>query len=271
MPRTGNAGWLERLRLNKLRLDRTLLLRGLVSTRSQAQNYIKLGKVKVNGRIIDKPGFLVAESGSLELTQAERYVSRAALKLASVTLALKLNFRGKVVLDVGSSTGGFTDYALRAGAKKVIAVDVGTKQLHPSLRADKRVELHEKADIRNVRLKTREFRGRKSGPILKSAPEIILVDVSFVSLRMILPHIVTLCKSTTELVVLLKPQFEAGRQQINKGVVKNDTIRRRILKDFEAWAAGHGFLVTAKADSEVAGARGNRERFYLLKVLPRTL
>lgn len=237
--------------MSKLRLDRALLLKGLVSTRSQAQNYIKLGKVKVGSRVIDKAGFLVVESDSLELNQTEQYVSRAALKLASVVSALKLDFKNKVVLDVGSSTGGFTDYALRAGARRVIAVDVGTGQMRPSLRADPRVELHEKTDIRNLQLQN-------------YFPDIILVDVSFISLREILPATPRLAKRGTQIVALLKPQFEAGREQVNKGVVKNDTIRRRILKDFETWAAGHGFLLTAKADSKVAGAKGNRERFYLI-------
>src|SRR5487761_2489922 len=120
----------------KQRLDRLLVQRGLVATRSQAESYIKLGQAKVNGKIIKKPGHMVSDNDKLEVTAEQQYVSRAALKLASVAEALGLDFRDKVVLDVGSSTGGFTDYALRHGAKKVIAVDVGTDQLHPSLRQD---------------------------------------------------------------------------------------------------------------------------------------
>src|SRR5580704_12292529 len=133
----------------KVRLDQSLVGRGLISTRSQAESYIKLGQVTVAGKVITKPGFLVAETDQIELQAGERYVSRAGLKLASVAQALKLNFQSAVVLDVGSSTGGFTDYALQHGAKKVIAVDVGTAQMHPSLRGHPRVELHEKTDIRD--------------------------------------------------------------------------------------------------------------------------
>ena len=128
----------------KQRLDKLMLMRGIVGSRSEAENWIRLGRVLVGGRTASKPGVLVDKSAEIKLTAAERYVSRAGLKLASVAKALDLNFRSKVVLDVGSSTGGFTDYALQHGARKVYAVDVGTDQLHPSLRGDSRIELHEK-------------------------------------------------------------------------------------------------------------------------------
>src|ERR1700744_3575203 len=128
----------------KRRLDQKLVGLGLVATRSQAERYIKLGQVTVNGKAVMKPGLLVGDDEMVKLTASEQYVSRAGLKLASVAEAFRLDFNGKLVLDVGSSTGGFTDYALRHGAKKVIAIDVGTDQLHPSLRTDGRVELHEK-------------------------------------------------------------------------------------------------------------------------------
>ncbi|HET7630054.1 MAG TPA: SAM-dependent methyltransferase, partial [Candidatus Saccharimonadales bacterium] len=127
----------------KQRLDQAMVGRGLVATRSQAESWIRLGRVSVDGRVVKKPGFFVKDDAVIKLTTEEQYVSRAGLKLASVADALGLNFKGKVTLDVGSSTGGFTDYALRHGANKVIAVDVGTDQMHPNLRADNRVELHE--------------------------------------------------------------------------------------------------------------------------------
>jgi 23S rRNA (cytidine1920-2'-O)/16S rRNA (cytidine1409-2'-O)-methyltransferase len=204
----------------------------------------------VNGRPADKAGLLVGQTDTIELTQAEQYVSRAALKLASVAESLGLNFKSKTVLDVGSSTGGFTDYALKHGAAKVIAVDVGTDQLHPSLRGDSRIELHEKTDIRNFT------------PAEK--PDIVVIDVSFISLRQILPAVNKISGKDTQIVAMLKPQFEADVKDVNKGVIKNDSIRRRILKDFEQWVKGH-FIVLDKSDSEVAGSKGNRERFYLLK------
>jgi 23S rRNA (cytidine1920-2'-O)/16S rRNA (cytidine1409-2'-O)-methyltransferase len=130
----------------KGRLDQELVVRGLVSTRSQAESYIRLGRVMVNKKIVTKAGTMVGDADSIKLTSAEQYVSRAGLKLSSVARVLKLDFSSKVVLDVGSSTGGFTDYALQHGAEKVIAVDVGTEQLHPSLRGSDKIELHEKTD-----------------------------------------------------------------------------------------------------------------------------
>jgi len=235
----------------KQRLDQTLVERGLVSTRSQGESWIRLGKVFVDGRVETKPGYLVGEGSKVELKTSEQYVSRAGLKLASVAASFKLNFTDKIVLDVGSSTGGFTDYALQHGAKKVVAVEVGTNQLHPSLIGHPKIELHERTDIRDVHE-------------LSPTPDIVVIDVSFVSLRDILPHIIKLCSKQTEIVAMVKPQFEAINASLkHKGVIKNDRMRRDILKDFEDWAKTY-FVVIEKADSQVAGAKGNLERFYCL-------
>lgn len=232
-----------------VRLDKALVQLGLVTTRSQAESYIRLGRVKVAGRLITKPGYFVHDLSLVELDQPEQFVSRAGLKLASVADKLAVDFRGKLVLDVGSSTGGFTDYALSRGARRVICVDVGTDQLHPKLRRDVRVELHEKTDIRDF---------ATDQPV-----DIILIDVSFISLREVLPHLAELANRQTQVVAMVKPQFETGNRLKNRGVIKNDTERRHILHDFEQWVKRY-FLLRAKADSAVAGARGNRERFYLL-------
>lgn len=229
--------------------------KALVSTRSQAESYIKLGRVRVDGRAVTKPGHMVGPDAKIELDVAEQYVSRAALKLASVAQQFGLDFRGKVVLDVGSSTGGFTDYALRHGAARVIAVEVGRAQLHDSLRGNPKIELHEQTDIRDI----------GSEQLAAGPPDVVLADVSFVSLREILPHVAGLCGSKTRLAVMVKPQFEATGSYKHKGVIKNDAMRRAILKDFEDWSKAHGFVVLDKADSAVSGAKGNRERFYLLK------
>lgn len=183
-----------------------------------------------------------------------KYVSRGGDKLESVARKMAVDFRGKVVLDVGSSTGGFTDYALRRGAKKVIAVDKGTRQMHPKLGADPKVELHEKTDIRDFEL--------------DSTPDIILIDVSFVSLQQVLPHISRLMAHESELIAMVKPQFEARPDQLNKGVVKNERIRRLILTDFETWAKRF-FIIKSKADSLVEGSKGNRERFYKIMLSSR--
>ncbi len=238
------------------RLDVALTKRKLVASRSQAESYIRLGQVKVNDKVATKPGQSVQENDELVVTAAEQYVSRAALKLQSAAEAFKLDFQGKTVLDVGSSTGGFTQYALQHGAKKVVAVDVGTDQLHPSLRSDTRIELHEKTDIRAYTT-TQQF-------------DLIVGDVSFISLREILPHVATLMQKHTLLVAMVKPQFEAGQNELkHKGVIKNDRMRRDILKGFEDWARTR-FAIRAKIDSAVSGTKGNVERFFLLTKLPKT-
>lgn len=235
----------------KQRLDQAMVARRLVTTRSQAESWVRLGKVFVNGKAQTKPGFAVPEDAKIELKASEQYVSRAGLKLASIAEKMALDFKGAVVLDVGSSTGGFTDYALRHGARKVIAVEVGTDQLHPSLRGKEKIELHEQTDIRDV-------------AELSAIPDIVVIDVSFVSLRDILPHVARLVSAKTQIVAMAKPQFEAAASSLkHKGVIKNDRMRRDILKDFEDWAKKH-FVIYHKADSEVAGAKGNLERFYLL-------
>ena len=237
----------------KQRLDHLAVARGVIATRSQAESWIRLGKVTVNGKVVTKPGTFVDDTSTIALTATERYVSRAGLKLASVAGVFRLDFSGKIVLDVGSSTGGFTDYALQHGAELVYAVDVGTEQLHPSLRGHERIELFEKTDIR-------DFTPQKT-------PDVIVMDVSFVSLRQILPHIATIAGKQTQIVAMVKPQFEAARNQITAGgIVKNDSVRRTILRDFEVWAKSM-FVVRAKADSDVHGAHGNKERFYLLNPL----
>lgn len=236
----------------KQRLDQELVGRGLAPTRSQAESNIRLGKVVVNKKIITKAGTMVSPDDIIKLTSKEQYVSRAGLKLSSVAKTLGLNFRGKVILDVGSSTGGFTDYALQHGAEKSICVEVGTNQLHPSLHGHPKIELHEKTDIRDLHE-------------LSVMPDIVVIDVSFISLRDILPSVAKLCGPTTQIVAMVKPQFEAQISgQKHKGVIKNDAIRRKILQDFEYWVKGL-FVIADKSDSEVAGAKGNRERFYLLK------
>ena len=234
----------------KARLDIELAKRGLTQSRSQAENLIRLGQIEVDGRIASKPGQPVGPDSIIKLLASERYVSRAGLRLASVAANFKIDFTDKVVLDIGSSTGGFTDYALQHGASRVIAVDVGTDQLHPSLRSDERIELHEKTDIRDF--------------VTDQTIDIIVGDVSFISLREILPHVAkNLMQPLTQLVAMVKPQFEAGRGQVNKGVIKNDKVRRQILADFEEWSQRY-FVVRDKRDSDVAGQKGNVERFYLM-------
>lgn len=235
----------------KIRLDHLLVEKGLTESRSQAENYIRLGKVIVGGIKQRKPGFFVNKDSDIKILQNTQYVSRAGLKLESVAKILKLDFRNKIVLDVGSSTGGFSDYALQNGARKVIAVDVGTNQLHPKLRLNSKIELYEKTDIRNFKT--------------KDLIDIVVIDVSFISLRDILPSVVNLISKNTQIVAMVKPQFEAGKDNTIRGVVKNNSLRRKIMQDFEKWCKINNLFVVNKRDSEIKGAKGNQERFYILK------
>lgn len=248
--------------MTKERLDVALVKRKLVASRSQAESFIKLGKVMVDGKVATKTGSFVGDDVEIVLTVKNQYVSRAGLKLESVAKLLGLRFFNKTVLDVGSSTGGFTDYAIRNGAQKIYAVDVGTEQLHPSLRQNSKIELHEKTDIRDFYMEIK--------------PDIVLIDVSFISLREILPHIAkNLSGENTQIVAMVKPQFEVlaeinqskhterSRNTLHRGVIKNDSDRRRILRDFEDWSK-QSFVIKSKRDSDIAGAKGNQERFYLL-------
>lgn len=235
------------------RLDQAMAERQLVASRSQAESYIKLGQVTVNGRVITKASTTVSSNDKIAVLAEQQYVSRAALKLASVVEALQIDFHNKIVLDIGSSTGGFTQYALMHGASQVIAVDVGSKQLHPSLRGDPRINLMEQTDFRSL-------------TSLPAQPNLVLADVSFISLREILPTALKLSGKDTQFAIMVKPQFEAGEGSKHKGVIKNDKMRRQILKDFEQWVQSN-FVIQNKADSAVSGAKGNRERFYLLAKL----
>ena len=239
----------------KIRLDQALAQRGLVENRTKAAAMIMAGQVKVGGKLIDKAGYFVGNEEKIEVADLPRYVSRGAEKLASVAGKLKLDFNNKTMLDVGSSTGGFTDYALQHGAKKVYAVDVGTGQLDLKLRSDERVMVMERTDIRSIQK-------------LPEPVHLVTIDVSFISLKLVLPVVKRLSDKNTLIVAMAKPHFEADKitASKNKGVIKNDTIRRQILKDVELFMKDD-FKILDKADSEVRGAKGNLERFYLLKNL----
>lgn len=237
-----------------MRLDNYLVDQGLVSTRSQAENYIKLGKVTVNNNIITKSSHNIAKNTVVKLTSPKKYVSRAGFKLESVADRFKLDFTNKAVLDVGSSTGGFSDYALQHGAAKIIAVDVGTNQMDKHLRLNPKVELHEQTDIRHINN-------------LSTKVDYCLIDVSFISIKLVLQHLRNLVDKDSMIVAMVKPQFEAENpRDKNKGVIKNESIRRSVLKDFERYAVKY-YKIIDKADSKVAGPKGNVERFYLLRLL----
>lgn len=213
-------------------------------------------------------------------------VGRAELKLAEAARAFRYSFRGKVVLDIGSSTGGFTEYALRQGAQRVIAIEKGTRQMKAPLRFDPRVELHEKTDFLEIekmpddKANPPEIGKTLDGEIgsfeLGKAPtknidleavNTVVADVSFVSLREILLKACEILPHEVDYLVMLKPQFEARPEQLNRGVVKNEKMRREIMREFELWLAKQGFTIINKRDNELVGkVKGNRERFYWLKL-----
>lgn len=225
-------------------------------------------------------------------------VGRAELKLAGAAKAFGYDFRGKVVMDIGSSTGGFTEYALRCGAQKVVAIEKGTNQMKAPLRYDKRVELHEKTDFLEIGTPRKEM-SKTAEDVLSTAEDTInksftidsnkkniveqrenqvelvkpvqvdtvLADVSFLSLRKILQHARQVISRRADYLVMLKPQFEARPDQLVKGVVKNERMRREIIQDFERWLGRNGFVILKKRDNELTGKiGGNRERFYWLRV-----
>ncbi len=183
----------------------------------------------------------------------------------------KYDFRGKTALDIGSSTGGFTEFALNAGANHVIAVEKGTNQMKKPLRFDPRIDLREKTDIfkcnRELLGLCDYFETAEKSHKNKTHLDVILADVSFISLRKVLLHAkYNIASLDTDFLVMLKPQFEAKPFELKRGVVKNEAIRRGIVKEFEAWLKTQGFIIVKKRDNDLAGRNGNLERFYLLKL-----
>lgn len=180
-------------------------------------------------------------------------VSRAEYKIENAVKAFNFDFRDKVALDIGSSTGGFTEYACLCGARKVVAVEKGTNQMKAPLRFNPKVELHEKTDI---------FEFSTDEKI-----DIILADVSFVSLKPVLAYAKRkLATRKTEFLVMLKPQFEAKPEQLVKGVIKNEKMRREIIREFEGWLGQNGFIIKGKRDNTLSGKNGNLERFYYMSL-----
>jgi 23S rRNA (cytidine1920-2'-O)/16S rRNA (cytidine1409-2'-O)-methyltransferase len=242
----------------KQRLDLLLVERGLAPTRATAQAMIMAGEISHETTVLMKPGQTVATDLSLQVAVRPRYVSRGGDKLASVAAALKLDFADAIVLDVGASTGGFSDYALQHGATKIFAVDVGTGQLAYSLRQDDRVTVLERTDIRSLKPEQ-----------LNPRPTIAVIDVSFISLTKILPAVAGLIQVGAPIVAMAKPQFESDKPTADRhrGVIRDEPLRLRILQSLQT-EIKKSFTIAGFADSAVHGASGNRERFYLLYANP---
>ncbi len=224
------------------RLDVVLVERGLADSRAQAQALVLAGLVPG----FQKPGQQVADDVELEVERPPRFVSRGGEKLAHALDAFGVDPGGKDCLDLGASTGGFTDCLLQRGAARVVALDVGYGQLHPKLRDDPRVVVLERVNARHLHA-------------LPFPPELITCDVSFISASRVMPPALALAAPGWEALVLVKPQFEAGRADAPKGVVRNPEVHRRVLREFCDAAAGWGARVTGVVDSGHPGPKGNRE------------
>ncbi len=233
----------------RLRADRLLVERGLFESRTRAQDAIRAGLVKADGRTLANPSDRVSQDADIEAEPAHPYVSRGALKLAAALDAFRLDPNGLTCLDIGASTGGFTDLLLRRGARHVVAVDVGRAQLHRSLRANPRVTVFEETDI------------RKFDPgALPGTFDLAAIDVSFISLRLVLPGAIALMAPRGALVALIKPQFEAGRERIGGGgIVRDPGVHTIVCQEIEAFATELGLSVLGLVPSPVAGGDGNRE------------
>lgn len=232
----------------KLRLDRLLVERGLAESREKAQALIMAGEVLLNGQKAAKPGQPVAPEASVEVLARPPYVSRGGLKLAAALRHFAIDVRDQVCLDIGASTGGFTDALLQAGAIRVHAVDVGTGQIAWSLRNDPRVILHENCNARDLQLS--EIGERVS---------LIVCDVSFISVTLILPAAVPLLRTGGRMVILIKPQFEVGKGQVGKGgIVREPALHQAARERVEKAVQSFGFS-TSIIDSPIRGAEGNQE------------
>jgi 23S rRNA (cytidine1920-2'-O)/16S rRNA (cytidine1409-2'-O)-methyltransferase len=235
-------------RPGRQRLDRVLVERGLAETRAKAQALVLAGQVLVDGQRVDKAGQAVAVTSQVQVLARLPYVSRGGVKLAAALDGFRIRVEGRVCLDVGASTGGFTDCLLQRGARRVYAVDVGAGQLDWKLRNDPRVVVKEGLNARYLR---REDLGERV--------DLAVCDVSFISVRLILPALAEVLKEDGEMVILVKPQFEAGRRQVGKGgIVRDAAVREAACARVEETLRQLGFR-PSRMESPVPGAEGNRE------------
>ena len=241
---------------NKQRLDELLVARGLAPTRTQAKALIMTGRVRHGTERLDKPGKVYPPDFALTIEQPPRFVSRGGEKLAAFLEKFPVNLAGLNVLDVGASTGGFTDCALQAGAGSVTCVDVGFGQLHERIKRDQRVTNLEKTNARHLH----------PGELPRARYEVIVMDLSFISLKAVLPAVWAFLPAGGVLIALVKPQFEAGKAEVDRGqgIIRDDDVRARVLAEVRAFALHDlpGAALLGEMECPVHGADGNRE--YLL-------
>ncbi len=231
----------------KQRLDILLVEKNLVPSRSKAAAMIMAAEISVNDQIIDKPGMKVPIDAEITLKSKPKYVGRGGLKLEGALNTFNLNVQGKICADVGASTGGFTDCLLQKGAERVYAIDVGRGIIDYRLRVDKRVVLLENTNARYLE-------------ILDEAVNLVVIDVSFISLKLILPAVQNWLMPKANIITLIKPQFEAGKQNVGKGgIVRDSNIHKRVLHDIATFSEDKGFDVVDLMKSPITGQKGNVE------------
>jgi 23S rRNA (cytidine1920-2'-O)/16S rRNA (cytidine1409-2'-O)-methyltransferase len=242
------------------RLDVELVERGLAESREQAQRLILAGEVWVEGQRWDKASKVCAASAAIEVRGSQRYVSRGGFKLEGALKGFHLDVTGLRCLDIGASTGGFTDCLLQHGAREVVALDVGHGQLHWRLRQDPRVIVHEGVNARDLAAYAKDY--------FPGAFDLVVADVSFISLRMVLPPAFDLLSSGNKgkVCALIKPQFEAGRAEVGKGgIVRDANVRERVVLDMRAWAEDFPVTTVGTIPSPIPGRDGNEEFLWLLQ------
>ena len=245
----------------KERIDVALVARGLCDSREKAARLLLAGAVTVDGKRVDKPGTLVAPGADLQLTAKQKFVSRGGDKLAHALEAFAVSPKGRVCIDVGASTGGFTHCLLEAGATRVYAVDVGQGQLDASLRADGRVVVMEKTNARHL-----------APDAFPDHPHLAAVDVSFISVEKVIPSVFNVLTSEGEVVVLIKPQFEIGKGLVGKGgVVRDASHHKTVISRVARFSVLHGWHVRGVTPSPLKGPKGNREFFLHLTRTGRTI
>lgn len=235
-----------------MRLDELLVKRGHATSRSQAKQLVQNGSVHINGQPATKPAQNASDEDKITLTEEQKYVGRGAKKIEAALNHFQIDPSDLTVADIGASTGGFTDYLLQHGAKKVYAIDVGTGQLADRLLADPRIINMEGINIKNP-LKLPEL------------CDLAVVDLSYISLQLVLKNIAALIKPQAKIITLIKPQFEAGPKIVGKdGVIKDKETRQKILKDFRNWCAENHFNISTIIPSPITGKQGNQE--YLAEI-----
>ncbi len=236
--------------MTRQRADRLLVARGLFESRARAQAAIAAGLVTADGVTVRKASETLAPTASVEALPAHPFVSRGGVKLSAALDHFGVDIKGRVCLDVGASTGGFTEVLIARGATRVYAVDVGTAQLHPRLRGRNRIVSIEQTDIRAL-----------DPSRLPELADFATIDVSFISLKLVLPAVGGLLKPEAQLAALIKPQFEAKKSAIKKGVVRNEAVHRAVCDDIAAFVAAQGWRVKGCIPSPILGGDGNAEFF----------